>query len=55
MNPTVAAYVLLAFVLAMALLDRTNNPGYSCPACGTKRKNGHSKDCSWRQHYGEDF
>lgn len=56
MNPTIAVYFVLVMLVAKLMLDaKVRNPAYSCPSCGTKRRDGHAEDCAWKKHYGEEF
>jgi hypothetical protein len=42
------AYSVGALLLAWAMLQLRGRPSYSCPACGSKRADGHSEECPWR-------
>ena len=42
------AYSVGALLLAWAMLQLRGRPAYSCPACGSKRADGHSEECPWR-------
>jgi hypothetical protein len=42
------AYSVAALVIAWAMLQLRGRAAYSCPACGSKRADGHSQECPWR-------
>src|SRR5207302_8403514 len=42
------AYSIGALLLAWATVQLRGRPAYSCPACGSKRADGHSEECPWR-------
>jgi len=37
-----------ALLIAWAMLELGGREAYSCPACGSKRADGHSEECPWR-------
>jgi len=45
--PTTLAYLVAVLVVAVALVEVKTRAAYSCPACGTKRADGHSPECPW--------
>jgi hypothetical protein len=42
------AYLVGASLIAWATIQLRGRASYSCPACGSKRADGHSRDCPWR-------
>ena len=42
------AYSIGALLLAWATVQLRGRAAYSCPACGSKRADGHSEECPWR-------
>ena len=44
---TPLAYGIGALLIAWAMLQLRGRAAYSCPACGSKRADGHSRDCPW--------
>ena len=52
MSPVLVMSVVLAFAIAVRLLDLHSGGHYVCPDCGAKTQDGHSDDCSWRRPDG---
>jgi hypothetical protein len=47
MTAAAAASLMSALLLVWGALGRRVNAAYSCPACGSKRADGHSAECPW--------
>jgi hypothetical protein len=41
------AYLVGASLITWATVQLRGRAGYSCPACGSKRADGHSRGCPW--------
>ena len=42
------AFGIGAFLIAWVMFELRGRAAYSCPACGSKRADGHSEECPWR-------
>ena len=42
------AYGSGALLIAWAMHQLRGRAAYACPACGSKRADGHSQECPWR-------
>ena len=43
------AYSIGVLLVAWAMLKLHGRAAFSCPACGSKRADGHSEECPWRR------
>jgi hypothetical protein len=42
------AYSVGALLIFWAMFKLHGRAAYSCPACGSKRSDGHAEECPWR-------
>jgi hypothetical protein len=49
MTPWSLASVVVALFIGWALFQARTRAVYACPACGSKREDGHAEDCPWRR------
>jgi hypothetical protein len=49
MTASSLAYLVGVLFLAWATVQNRIRPAYSCPACGSKKADGHSKECPWNR------
>ena len=41
------AYLVGVSLIAWATIQLRHRASYNCPACASKRADGHSRDCPW--------
>lgn len=54
LDPNAVAIVFAGILMLMYTRNVWNHRGYSCPSCGTTKKDEHHPTCQWKKFYEDD-